>query len=102
MKTNWSLINNKRTINLLDGLLNNEAISQLNNNYSFSKITNPISEIRNEIGFDSIQNYRIKGLRCEEYRLINSEIVRKKVLKLKNKILNHIVKKNNSCATKHL
>lgn len=92
-ETKWTIINNKRTVNLLDGLLRNEAVSQLRNNYGFSKITNPIPEIRNEIGFDSILNYRIPGLRCEEYRLIDSEIARKEVELLKQKILNHIVKK---------
>ena len=88
--TNWSMINNSRTINLLDGLLRGESISQLKNNYGFSKITNPIAEIRNEIGFDLIENYRIKGLRCEEYRLVKSDIAKQRVKSLLQKILKHI------------
>ena len=28
MKTKWSVIKNIRTVNLIDGLLNNEAVSQ--------------------------------------------------------------------------
>mgnify|MGYP006000395763 CR=1 FL=1 len=93
MKTKWSIINNMRTINILDGLLRGESISQLKNHYDVSKITNPIAEIRNEIGFENILNYRIEGLRCEEYRLIDSDIARKEVELLKQKILNKIVKK---------
>jgi len=88
--TNWSMINNSRTINLLEGLLRGESISQLKNNYGFSKITNPIAEIRNEIGFDLIENYRIKGLRCEEYRLVKNSIAEQKVKALQQKILEHI------------
>ncbi|NQY24925.1 MAG: hypothetical protein HRT41_12910 [Campylobacteraceae bacterium] len=92
-QTNWSMINNMRTVNMLDGLIRKESVSQLLNNYGFSKITNPIPEIRNEIGFDSILNYKIPGLRCEEYRLIDSDITREKVEILKQKILKHIIKK---------
>ncbi|PLY06059.1 MAG: hypothetical protein C0625_10530 [Arcobacter sp.] len=92
-KTKWSIINNMRTVNMLDGLLRKESVSQLTNNYGFSKITNPIAEVRNEIEFSNILNYRIDGLRCEEYRLVDSDIARKEVELLKQKILNNIVKK---------
>jgi len=94
IKTKWSMINNMRTINALDALLRGESISQLRNHYDISKITNNIAEIRNEIGFENIQNYRINGLRCEEYRLLDSDMARKKVEILKQKILNNIIKKN--------
>jgi len=93
IKTKWSIINSTRTVNLLDGLLKGESVSQLRNHYNFSKITNPIAEIRNEIGFKNILNYRIDGLKCEEYRLIDSDIARKEVELLKQKILMNIVKK---------
>ena len=87
------MINNMRTVNMLDGLLKTEAVSQLRNHYEISKITNTIAEVRNEIGFDNILNYRVLGLRCEEYRLLDSDIARKEVELLKQKILMNIVKK---------
>ncbi len=89
-ETVWSMINNINTINMLDGFLRGEDISQLKNNYNFSKITNPIAQIRNEIGFDAIENYRIKGLRCDIYRLVKSDANIAKVKELQKKILDNL------------
>lgn len=94
METKWSMINNINTINLLDGLLRGEAISQVKNNYGISKITNPIAEIRNEIGFDSIHNYRKENHRWEEYKLFQSKAIVNKVLQLKKRILSNLENKN--------